>query len=253
MFFDLQKASMLKRFSAFLLDVILLCVLITGIALAVSAVTGFDGYLNTFESGYAKYEEEYGIDFDITEEDYLKLSEADKANFDAARKAFSEDRDILYAYNMMINLALVILSVSVLLSYVILEFAVPLFLGNGQTIGKKIFAIGVMQQNHVRITPVQLFVRSVLGKCTIETMVPMLIILMIFIGSLGLVGTGVLILFLVLEIALMIGTKTNSTVHDILSASVAVDLSSQMIFDNEKELLDYKKRRAEEAAAESKY
>ena len=41
---DLQKASMLKRISAFILDVILLAVAITGFAFFLSAVTGFDSY-----------------------------------------------------------------------------------------------------------------------------------------------------------------------------------------------------------------
>ena len=41
---DLQKASLLKRASAFLLDIILLIVLATGVGLLVSVITGFDGY-----------------------------------------------------------------------------------------------------------------------------------------------------------------------------------------------------------------
>ena len=41
---DLQKASMLKRISAFILDVILLAVAITGFAFFLSAVTGYDSY-----------------------------------------------------------------------------------------------------------------------------------------------------------------------------------------------------------------
>ena len=244
---DLQKASSLKRFSAYLLDMILLCVLVTGVALILSVVFGFDGYVGTFESGYASYEEQYGVDFDIAEEDYLALSESDREHFDAAYKAFSEDKDVVYAYNMMINLALVILG------YAVLEFILPLVFGNGQTVGKKIFAIGIMQQSHVAISPVILFVRTILGKCTIGTMVPMLIILMIFTGSLGIVGTGVLLVLLILQIALMITTKTNSTIHDVLASTVAVDLASQMIFATDSELLEYKKRRAEEAASNARY
>ena len=115
------------------------------------------------------------------------------------------------------------------------------------------WAIGIMQQSHVAISPVILFVRTILGKCTIGTMVPMLIILMIFTGSLGIVGTGVLLVLLILQIALMITTKTNSTIHDVLASTVAVDLASQMIFATDSELLEYKKRRAEEAASNARY
>ena len=38
----------------------------------------------------------------------------------------------------------------------------------------------------------------------------------------------------------MIATKTNSTIHDILAKTVVVDLSSQMIFDSEEAMIDYK-------------
>ena len=39
MIYDLQKASLLKRASAFLLDIILLIVLATGVGLLVSVIT----------------------------------------------------------------------------------------------------------------------------------------------------------------------------------------------------------------------
>ena len=57
---------------------------------------------------------------------------------------------------------------------------VPLKLGNGQTIGKKVFGIGVMRVDGVQLTTIQLFIRTILGKFTLETMIPVYIVLMIF-------------------------------------------------------------------------
>lgn len=253
MSFDLQKAGTLKRFSAYLLDIILLLVLITGLALGMSAILGIDNHINTFEEKYKSYEEKYGIDFDITEEDYLKLSEAERLEITDAYKEFAEDPEVVFAYNLLINLTLVTISISVLVGYLILEFAVPLFLGNGQTVGKKIFGISVMQADHTRITSVVLFIRAILGKCTIGTMVPIFIVLMIYFGSLGPVGTLVLLLMLILQIALMIFTKSNSTIHDILSSTVVVDHQSQLIFDNKEALIEYQKKKASEEANNSSY
>ena len=49
---DLQKASLWKRISAFLFDFILLGIVAVLFALALSAVTGYDGYSRTVtESG----------------------------------------------------------------------------------------------------------------------------------------------------------------------------------------------------------
>lgn len=54
--FDLQKASMLKRASAWLLDVILLSVLATGFALLLSAAFGYDNYNDNLQRYYTEYE-----------------------------------------------------------------------------------------------------------------------------------------------------------------------------------------------------
>ena len=110
-----------------------------------------------------------------------------------------------------------------------------------------------MQINHVKINPIVLFIRSILGKCTVGTMVPVLIVLMIYFGSIGNVGTIVLVLMLILQLALMIFTKNNSTIHDVFSSTVVVDHQSQRIFDSEEALLEYKKRKAEENAKNSGY
>ena len=40
----------------------------------------------------------------------------------------------------------------------------------------------------------------------------------------------------------MIKTKTNSCIHDVLSYSVVVDMASQMIFESEAALTEYKNR-----------
>ena len=97
---------------------------------------------------------------------------------------------------MIINLTLVITSISILLGYLLLEFVVPLIFKNGQTLGKKIFGIALMRNDGVKINTVMLFVRTVLGKYTIETMVPVLVIIMTFFGSAGIIGLAVLLLIM---------------------------------------------------------
>ena len=73
-------------------------------------------------------------------------------------------------------------------------------------------------------------------------MVPVLIVLMIFLGAMNVIGAIVIILLLILQIAMLIVTKTNSAIHDLIANTVVVDLASQMIFDSADELIEYKKR-----------
>ena len=161
--------------------------------------------------------------------------------------------EAIEAYNMTVNLALVITSLSILIAYLSLEFAVPMILKNGQTVGKKVFGIGLVRQDCVRITPFMLFVRTLLGKCTVETMIPAYILILIIFGNLGMTGTVILVGFAVLQLALVATSRTNAAIHDMMAATVAVDLNSQMIFESEADLLAYKNKLHAENAAREKY
>jgi uncharacterized RDD family membrane protein YckC len=253
MIFDLQKAPILKRASAWLLDFILLCILITGFAFALSAITGYDNYATALADAQRDYEQQYGVSFDIAQADFNALSQEEQDKINEAYAKFSEDEQVIYLYNVQLNLILLISSVSILLAYVLLEFVLPLIFGNGQTVGKKIFGIALMQTNGVKLSPLSLFARTVLGKYTLETMVPVFVLIMILFADLGLTGTIVLLLVLTLQIGLMIVTRTNSCIHDLLAGSVAVDLASQMIFDSESAMIEYKKSIHAEQAKEARY
>ena len=78
MIHDLQKASMWKRISAALLDVIILVVLIEGLVLLMMTVFGFDDYIEKKDALEETYFAEYGIDRDMTLEEYNALSEEEK-------------------------------------------------------------------------------------------------------------------------------------------------------------------------------
>ena len=124
---------------------------------------------------------------------------------------------------------------------------------NGQTIGKKVFALGVMHTNSVRITTLALFVRSILGKYTIETMVPVLLIIRMFFGSGGILGLIIMLILLIMQIVFMATTKGRLAIHDMLSSTVVVDLPSQRIFNSVDEMTEYKKRLHAERAERAEY
>jgi len=253
MIFDLQKANMWKRMSAFLFDFILLVCAVAGLALLLSSLLGFDKHSAALEAAYAKYEAEYGVVFDISQEEYLQKPEAEKQAWDDAYRALVNDTDAVYSYNMVINLTMVISSLAILFAYLLLEFAVPVKLGNGQTLGKKIFGVAVMRVDGVKVTAPLLFIRTVLGKFTIETMVPVLLCVMILFNIVGIAGLLTLGLILLLQIILMITTHTNSCIHDVLAKTVAVDMASQMIFESEAEMIDYKNKVHAEKVARENY
>ncbi len=237
---SLQKANFWKRISAWLFDVLLTVMLAVGIAAAFSAVSNYDSYNDRLQACYTRYEQEHGIDLDITEEEYNLLSPEEKQKYIDADKAFGADPEVQELYHTIFTMTLTIVAVGLLGAHLIIYFIIPLCFKNGQTLGKKCFGLAVMRTNCVKITHFVLFVRSIIGLYTIETMVPVLLLTMIYFGVIGGVGTLTLLLLLGLQIGVMIATKTNSSIHDLLSDTVVVDMASQQIFDTEDQLIAYK-------------
>ena len=68
-------------------------------------------------------------------------------------------------------------------------------------------------------------------------------------------GMGLIITLLIffIQVVLLIVTKNNSTIHDYLAVTVVVDINSQMMFDSNKDLIEYKKRMHEETVRNSPY
>ncbi|MBQ4553215.1 MAG: RDD family protein [Clostridia bacterium] len=253
MIYDLQKASMWKRISAFLFDGIMLGVVAVLCAWLLSIATGFDGHYNVLTERYAHYETQYNVSFNMTLSEYEAMTAEELKVLDDAYAALSGDDQAVYAYNMVVQLMLLITTIGIFLSFLLMEFIIPMLFHNGQTLGKKVFGIAVMRTEGIKINGVCLFIRTILGKYTIETMVPVLMILMIVSGTIGIVGPLVIGLIVLLNIIVMIATKTNSAIHDLLANTVTVDLASQMIFDTREDLIAYKQKLHAEKVANSAY
>lgn len=250
---SLQKASFGKRIMSAIFDGILLSILAVGLAAVLSLAFGYNNYMDKVSNTYAKYEAEYNVKFQISAEEYNDLSETEKANYNTAYEELIKDKDLLYNYNMLLNLTLLIITFSILPAVLGLEFVVPLLFGNGQTLGKKIFGIALMNTESVKVTNVQLFARAILGKFAIEIMIPLSIILMMFFNSIGILGGLILIGILIIEAICIISTNTNSAIHDLLAQTVAVDMASQRIFESRDALIEHKKALHAEEAQKADY
>ena len=248
---DLQRASLWKRISAFLFDFILLVIAAALFAFALSAAVGYDRQIETFQARCDYYAAQYGVEYQLSIAEFEQLSQEETQRLEEAEQALRQDEQAAYAYEMMMRLALTILSVSLLLAALIFEFFIPLALGNGQTLGKKIFSLGVMRTEGIRVNGVCLFIRAILGKYTLETMIPVSLLLMLYFGTLGLTGTVVLLAMGALQLILLLATYRHTPLHDLLAGTVEIDLPSQMIFDSREALIAYKeKMQAERAAAQ---
>lgn len=244
---------MWKRCSAALFDGILLSIAVVLFAWLLSTALGYDAYTAALDEAYARQEEAFGVNLRASWEEYQAMTPEELAALDAAYAAMNQDEQAVYAYNMVLQLTLVITSLGILLGYVVMEFTIPMCFGNGQTLGKKIFALGVMRQDGVKLNGTTLFIRTVLGKFTIETMIPVLILLMIYFGTIGVIGPVIIGAILLINVIMLAVTRTNALIHDGIASTVCVDLPSQKIFSSREEMIAFKQKEHAEKAAKSKY
>ena len=248
--FELQRADFWKRISAFLFDIIMLITLAVGISAILSAVLKYDSYYENYDRIREEYYERYNIDPEISEDE---LTEEQKQTYEIANKEFSTDPDAAYNHVMLLNLSLIILSFSVLISYIALELVIPYVFKYGRTLGKRIFGLAVMRTNGVKVSNQAFFIRTIIGKYTMETMVPIYLFIMTVFGSIALIGPVLIFLLLALNVFTVFYTKTRSTIHDLVSDTVVVDMASQMIFESEEDLIAYKTRIHQEEANRQEY
>ena len=228
--YDIQRASMLKRVPAWLLDIILLITVATGFLALWSQVFDVMPHVEKLSGIVEKYEAEYGGQLSMSVEEYEKLTAEEKLAADEISleidKALNQDPEALKALETVATYIFAMLSLSILCAYVILELLIPLWLKNGQTLGKKCFGVALMRKDGIKVTPFMMFARTVLGKCTVETVALVLMLLNIA-GPIFWLGVAVLLAQIIVPLA----TRDKTALHDLMACTVAVDLSSQMIFD----------------------
>ena len=268
MIYDLQKASLWKRVSAFLFDFIISSVLVVGVVLIFVWTFNFQQYSDTLDAKRVFYAEKHGIlveetkgeiKIGLTYEEYNKLTDEQKEDYnhrlELSNKDIAKDVEAIKAYNMIIYLPVAFLTVGIFIVYIGYDFILPLIFKNGQSLGKKIFGIGVIRTNCVKASGFSLFVRMAFGKFVIETMVPITIAFITLTGLLSpLVARIVLLGIFALELVVYLVTKrTRSTIHDLIADTAVVDLSTQLVFESEQELIDYKTKIHEENVARAPY
>lgn len=251
--FILDRASLWKRISAWLLDFIIRLILATGVAFLVAWLVKYDSYLEKYEVKFNEYQETYDTDFSYNEEEYYALDDIEREKYDAAYKAFSQDEEVLYCWNMMINLALIMVSTGVLMAIIITDFVIPLFLKNGQTLGKLCFNICLIKADCVKVNNLMLFTRALLGKFAIESVVPLYVLILLLFNNGGIIWTAIVGILFIVQTLLLFATRNHTVIHDLLAGTVVVDKSSQMIYQSTEELIKAKEEAAMNETYKEKY
>ena len=255
---DLQKASIGKRIIAFIFDFICVITIAVGLMIPFSAAVGYNDYADKLDIITEEYRKDYNFP-DITSDEYDKLSAEEKDAYANSYKtaikdadeALNKDKESRYILDMTLHLFLLTAIIPLLISFLLYEFALPLFLKNGQTLGKKIFGIALMHKEGIRVKNIQLFIRALFGKYVIETMLVLFVI--VYFGSSTVIGLIFLLIYVVAQIICMVSSHSNSPIHDLMAGTVAVDMASQRIFETHDQLIEHNKKIAAERAKRQTY
>ena len=161
---------------------------------------------------------------DLTEEDFLyfyKVAYKDAYVALVMQDFYRNIADLQYFYTT------VALVTSAVLSGIIFYIVIPWILKNGQTLGKKIFKLGLATYDGYLMSNWQLLLRFVpFLLIVLSQLIPVIFSNMLY----------VILLFvavLMVSFALAMASPKKAALHDFAARTIVVDLASSIIFENE--------------------
>ena len=245
---DFHKAKVIKRLAAYVIDLILLLIITAGVVMAMFSAMDYNTYEEKFEERCEKYGQQFGVDLSASRADQAELSEKEQEKYIDAWEALNADTEAMDAIKQKIRIELVSAMVGFFAAYVILEIMIPLILKNGQTVGKTVLGLCVMHKYHVRVGVMQIIYRTVLGKYFIETLIPVVMLILSDYGVLGTTASLVLAVIAMVQGFFVMMSQANCGIHDKLFNTVVADFNEQHIFDTLDERITFEEAYEEEMA-----
>lgn len=232
--YSLNKASILRRIAAWLLDIILIIIIAVGVMFLTSVIIDYDANQDKLNEYYQIHN--VYVSGENGENIFCEIGSSENDSCSLAWENFGKDQNAVDQYNKVNQLTVIILSSGVFFSLLIMHFIVPLFLKDGRTIGKKVMGVSLISSDEVRVTTNQIFVRFLMGEFLITTMIPILLIFTAMISGGGLFYTLTAIFIVFLNIGFVIFTKNHQNLPDLIAKTIAVDTASQIICDTKEEV-----------------
>ncbi|MBP3728917.1 MAG: RDD family protein [Lachnospiraceae bacterium] len=199
-------------------------ILAIGLGLLLSQILGYGSVAAKLEEKISRYESEYQVRFGISLNEYEALSSEGQKNFDAAYDALIADQEVLDTYRRQVNLMVIIVNCSLLVAYLVLEFALPLKIGHGRSPGKWAFGLAVTDADGSQARPSALFIRAVLGKFALCALPLSYLLTMMFFGTVTMASLAISGILIMVQLFLFL-SPSHAMLQDRLSATAVVDLN----------------------------
>lgn len=230
--FKVCKPKTIHRLAAFLIDAIVFVILFTGVLYLISLIMDFDAH-------YALLQEEYkkvGYLIFNEEKEKWEFLTSTAPNYEEVTKLVTENKVIMEELFFVNSFSVKSPLIAIAIVLLVVEFIIPLILRNGQTIGMKVFSIGLISNTGIAISPIQLFARCFIGKMAVLGIIPALGILYIFLNySGGLLGSLIVLVIYGINLFLLIRSKNNTGIQDLIANVIPVDAKETIFYRTMKE------------------
>lgn len=226
------NAKISTRIGAFILDIILFVVLFTGVLYLFSLIANTQQYIDILNEEYIRIGYKY---FDEAKQEYVFISE-EAANFKEVIELYNAS-EIIAENNAKLNV--LVLNgplISIVVCSLIFDLLIPLLLKNGQSIGMKVFNIGLLSKSEIAVTPMQVVLRCLLGKITVNKVVPYLALFLVMFAPTGaFFGLLVFLIIFIGNLVLLCSTKNHTGIADIIASVYPVDASQTVFYKTHEE------------------
>ena len=222
--YTIKKASIFKRIVAFLFDLMCAFFLFVGIEnLVIHPIVNHIFHYDQIEDKYEEKLVEHGVGKfnDKGEFEFLPVPEG---QMDYDMTSFYEDEVAVQIENEKTRLDLFKFTMNSMLSEFIVLCLMPLLLGNGQTLGKKLMKLALVSTNEAKVKGWQVFARWAIGIFAFETMINFFFVMF-----------AIIPLPLIVSVILALVTKKGMALHDYIGGTIVVDLNNTVIVDTVEE------------------
>lgn len=148
-------------------------------------------------------------------------------------EAFKNDEVAFSAYNAIVKYRIGFYAFSSFLALLIINIVFPLIFKNGQTLGKKVFELGLVSKKGIKVSFANIGLRFLIGIFAFEVFPFMLYLAVSNVFSIGLF-LGMALFFV--NFCLFIFTKNHTMVHDYVGGTIVVDLHTTIVFNSIEEM-----------------
>lgn len=211
--YEVYNGKMFSRIAALIVDlIIVLCIFVTIDILITKNVANNVWQYDDKVSQYENYQIDYGIAHKDAEGNLIYVDDVENSTLEA----FKSDESVLALAQDITTLQIIQISFDLFVSEILVFFVLPLIFKNGQTLGKKLMRLGLVNSKGLKVANWAVFARFIIGIYAVESIISVLTFSPVP---------------LLLSFLIALFTKKKTALHDLIAGTRVIDIDKTIIFE----------------------